>query len=578
MQEILDFLQSLDWSPLVISIKTGIVATILSFFFGIFAARAVMKLRPGARAVIDGFLTLPMILPPTVAGFFLLLIFSLRRPFGAALYENFSIKAVQTWLGCILAATIIAFPLMYRNTRAAFEQVDTNLIYAARTLGMSEWKIFWKVVIPSAGPGVLSGTVLAFARALGEYGATSMLAGNIPGKTGTVSQKIAMVIQDGDYKTAGFWSVVVLLVGFLTMTAMNLLGNRRKKNQKKDYLISIKKEMELYKEEFKNKEFTSVFLGGGTPSILTPEELTILMENIYSNFNIKRDAEITMECNPGTLNKVKLKAIKSLGINRLSMGLQVTQDHHLKYIGRIHTYEQFEKNYKDAIEVGIDNINVDLMYSLPNQSFDEWKETLNKIINLNPSHISAYSLILEEGTKFYDMYLNKEFELNDEEVDISIYNYTIDTLYKNGYHQYEISNYAKEGYECKHNIVYWKCDNYLGLGPGASGYINNYRYSNICDIKEYNKCLEYNKKPIEEKNVLSKKDEMEEFIFMGLRMNEGINLDEFYEKFNVNFKHKYNNILDKLKNLNLIIEQNNNIALTQRGRELSNTVFIEFID
>lgn len=350
------------------------------------------------------------------------------------------------------------------------------------------------------------------------------------------------------------------------------------KNQKTDYLISIRKEMELYKEEFKSKEFTSVFLGGGTPSILTPEELTTLMENIYSNFNIGKDAEITMECNPGTLDKVKLKAIKSLGINRLSMGLQVTQDHHLKYIGRIHTYEQFEKNYKDAIEVGINNINVDLMYSLPNQSFDEWKETLNKIINLNPSHISAYSLILEEGTKFYDMYLNKEFELNDEEVDINIYNYTIDTLYKNGYHQYEISNYAKEGYECKHNIVYWKCDNYLGLGPGASGYINNYRYSNICDIKGYNKCLEYDKRPIEEKNILSKKDEMEEFIFMGLRMNKGINLDEFYKRFNIDFKHRYNDILGKLKNLNLIIEQNNNIILTQRGREISNTVFVEFID
>lgn len=350
------------------------------------------------------------------------------------------------------------------------------------------------------------------------------------------------------------------------------------KNQKTDYLISIRKEMELYKEEFKSKEFTSVFLGGGTPSILTPEELTTLMENIYSNFNIGKDAEITMECNPGTLDKVKLKAIKSLGINRLSMGLQVTQDHHLKYIGRIHTYEQFEKNYKDAIEVGINNINVDLMYSLPNQSFDEWKETLNKIINLNPSHISAYSLILEEGTKFYDMYLNKEFELNDEEVDINIYNYTIDTLCKNGYHQYEISNYSKEGYECKHNIVYWQCDNYLGLGPGASGYINNYRYSNICDIKGYNKCLEYDKRPIEEKNILSKKDEMEEFIFMGLRMNKGINLDEFYKRFNIDFKHRYNNILDKLKNLNLIIEQNNNIILTQRGREISNTVFVEFID
>ncbi len=353
---------------------------------------------------------------------------------------------------------------------------------------------------------------------------------------------------------------------------------KEEKNQKTDYLISIRKEMELYKEEFKSKEFTSVFLGGGTPSILTPEELTTLMENIYSNFNIGKDDEITMECNPGTLDKVKLKAIKSLGINRLSMGLQVTQDHHLKYIGRIHTYEQFEKNYKDAIEVGINNINVDLMYSLPNQSFDEWKETLNKIINLNPSHISAYSLILEEGTKFYDMYLNKEFELNDEEVDINIYNYTIDTLCKNGYHQYEISNYSKEGYECKHNIVYWQCDNYLGLGPGASGYINNYRYSNICDIKGYNKCLEYDKRPIEEKNILSKKDEMEEFIFMGLRMNKGINLDEFYKRFNIDFKHRYNDILGKLKNLNLIIEQNNNIILTQRGREVSNTVFVEFID
>lgn len=350
------------------------------------------------------------------------------------------------------------------------------------------------------------------------------------------------------------------------------------KNQKKEYLISIKKEMELYKEDFKNKEFTSIFLGGGTPSILNSEELTILVNNIYENFNINKDAEITMECNPGTLNKEKLETIKSLGINRLSMGLQVTQNHHLKYIGRIHTYEQFEKNYKDAIDIGINNINVDLMYSLPNQSFDEWKETLDKIIKLNPPHISAYSLILEEGTKFYDMYMNKEFELNDEETDINIYKYTIDTLSKNGYHQYEISNYAKEGYECKHNIVYWKCEKYLGLGPGASGYIENYRYSNICDVEEYNKCLHNNKKPIEDKNTLSKKDEMEEFIFMGLRMNEGINLDRFYEKFGVNFKQKHNNILDKLKNLNLIIEQNNNIMLTQRGKEISNTVFIEFIE
>ena len=232
MDEMMEILKNLDWSPLFISIKTGIVATIFSFFLGIYAARKVVKTTPGKKAIIDGILTLPMVLPPTVAGFFLLLIFSRRRPFGIFLFENFGIRVVQTWLGCIIAATVISFPLMYRNARAAMEQIDVNLIYAGRTLGMSDTEIFWKVVIPTAGPGIASGTILTFARALGEYGATSMLAGNIPGKTGTVSQKIAMVIQDGDYKTAGFWSVVVLLVGFLAMTAMNLLGNRRKKNQK----------------------------------------------------------------------------------------------------------------------------------------------------------------------------------------------------------------------------------------------------------------------------------------------------------------------------------------------------------
>ena len=196
-------IKNLDWSPLFISLKTGIMATFISFFLGIYAARKVVKTTPGKKAVIDGILTLPMVLPPTVAGFFLLLIFSKRRPFGIFLYETFDIKVVQSWLGCIIAATVIAFPLMYRNARAAFEQLDVNLIYAGRTLGMSDIRIFWKVVIPSAGPGIASGTILTFARALGEYGATSMLAGNIPGKTGTISQKIAMVIQDGDYATAG---------------------------------------------------------------------------------------------------------------------------------------------------------------------------------------------------------------------------------------------------------------------------------------------------------------------------------------------------------------------------------------
>lgn len=226
-------IKNLDWSPLFISLKTGIVATFISFFLGIYAARKVVKTTPGKKAVVDGILTLPMVLPPTVAGFFLLLIFSKRRPFGIFLYETFDIKVVQSWLGCIIAATVIAFPLMYRNARAAFEQLDVNLIYAGRTLGMSDIRIFWKVVIPSEGPGIASGTILTFARALGEYGATSMLAGNIPGKTGTISQKIAMVIQDGDYATAGVWVAIVMLIAFLVIFSMNFISGTKMKNIKR---------------------------------------------------------------------------------------------------------------------------------------------------------------------------------------------------------------------------------------------------------------------------------------------------------------------------------------------------------
>lgn len=224
---------NLDWSPLFISLKTGAVATVLAFFLGIYAARKVVKAKPATKAVLDGLLTLPMVLPPTVAGFFLLLLFSTRRPVGAYLYDTFDIKVIQSWAGCVIAATVIAFPLMYRNARAAFEQIDVNLIYAARTLGMSEWKIFWKVVMPTAGPGVAAGTILTFARAMGEYGATSMLAGNIPGKTGTISQKIAMVIQDGDYLTAGVWVVIVMALAFVIVCVMNLIVGKQLKHVKR---------------------------------------------------------------------------------------------------------------------------------------------------------------------------------------------------------------------------------------------------------------------------------------------------------------------------------------------------------
>ena len=205
MNGLLEILRGLDWSPLWISLKTGVVATILSFFLGILAARRLMYAGPGKKSVLDGILTLPMVLPPTVAGFFLLLLFSRRRPLGILLYRQFGIKVVQSWLGCIIAATVIAFPLMYRNAR-------------------------WKVVLPNAGPGVASGTILTFARALGEYGATSMLAGNIPGKTATVSQRIAMVIQDQNYLTAGIWVGIVLLIAFLSIFLMNWVSGKAIRN------------------------------------------------------------------------------------------------------------------------------------------------------------------------------------------------------------------------------------------------------------------------------------------------------------------------------------------------------------
>lgn len=230
MEEIMQILKDLDWSPLFISLKTGVVATFISLFLGIFAARKVVKTTPGKKAVIDGILTLPMVLPPTVAGFFLLLLFSRRRPLGEFLFEQFDFKVVQTWLGCVIAATVIAFPLMYRNARAAMEQIDMNLVYAGRTLGMSDTKIFWTVIVPTAGPGIASGTILTFARALGEYGATSMLAGNIPGKTGTISQKIAMVIQDGDYLTAGIWVAIVMIIAFLVIFLMNIISGSKMKH------------------------------------------------------------------------------------------------------------------------------------------------------------------------------------------------------------------------------------------------------------------------------------------------------------------------------------------------------------
>ena len=353
-------------------------------------------------------------------------------------------------------------------------------------------------------------------------------------------------------------------------------------NLKTRYLEDLKIEMDFYKNELQEdnniKEITSIFIGGGTPSILTSNEIKELMISIKERFNIKQDAEITMECNPGTLTIDKLKVMKESGINRLSIGLQAVQNYHLNAIGRIHTYEVFEKNYKEALNVGFKNIYVDLMYALPNQKLEEWKESLQKIVALNPTHISAYSLILEEGTKLYDMYQNNEFEVIDEDTDIEMYNYTINYLKENGYNQYEISNYSKDGYECKHNIVYWNCDNYIGVGAGASGFIGDIRYSNVEGLDEYHNKILSNEKPIENIEVLSIDDKIQEKIFMGLRMNNGIKFIDFKKQFDIDFEEKYKEKIKVLEENKLINKDEYGIRLTQKGREISNSVFIEFLD
>lgn len=226
-------MNNFDISPLIISIKTGIVSTIIAFFLGVELARIVVRMKGRLKALLDAVLTLPLVLPPTVAGFFLLLIFSKRRPLGMFLYETLGISVVQTWLGCVIAATVVAFPLMYRNARAAFEQINPDIVYAARTLGLSDRKIFWRIVIPTSKPGLVAGAMLTFARAMGEYGATSMLAGNIPGRTGTISQKIAMVMQDGDYAAAGTWTIIVIVISLAIVLITNVLYDQSSVDKRK---------------------------------------------------------------------------------------------------------------------------------------------------------------------------------------------------------------------------------------------------------------------------------------------------------------------------------------------------------
>ncbi|MDU4750536.1 MAG: radical SAM family heme chaperone HemW [Clostridium butyricum] len=323
-------------------------------------------------------------------------------------------------------------------------------------------------------------------------------------------------------------------------------------------------------------KIASIFVGGGTPSYLNEINLESLLKTM-NLLDFKDNFEFTIECNPGTLNEEKLVLMKNYNVNRISMGLQTTNDNLLKEIGRIHSFEEFKKNYNQARKVGFENINVDLMFGLPNQHMKDWKASLKDVMSLEPDHISAYSLIIEEGTCFYNLYNNDKLNIPNEEEERSMYLFTKGFLEDYGYNQYEISNYAKVNKECFHNKVYWKCNEYLGLGVSASSFVDEKRFKNIDDIKIYIEKINNNEDVTEEIHVNNINDDMEEFMFMGLRMIEGINLKTFKKRFGKDVFDIYDEVIKNNIKKGLLVVDSEKLYLSEKGIELSNYVMSDFI-
>lgn len=324
---------------------------------------------------------------------------------------------------------------------------------------------------------------------------------------------------------------------------------------------------------------TTIYFGGGTPSILNPEYIKNILQEIESSFEILDDAEITIEINPGTVNEEKLKKYKEYGINRLSIGLQSANDKILKKIGRIHDYKQFEETFFYARKCGFKNINVDLMIGLPTQAVEDVKQTLEKIIQKNPEHISVYSLIIEEGTIIEKLINENKLQLPDEETERIMYWTVVNELKENGYNQYEISNFSKKTYESKHNTNCWKQKQYVGLGTSAHSYLNKKRYSNTNNIEEYIKNIQENNisKNITIHEEQTEESTMNEYMLLGLRMIQGININEFKQKFKTDPTIKYKKLLEKLQKENLIHITKTSIKLTKQGIDFGNIVWEEFI-
>lgn len=369
---------------------------------------------------------------------------------------------------------------------------------------------------------------------------------------------------------------------------------------KKQYIKALCQEIESFfavqKQEKDNTEeiiIKTIFFGGGTPSILEAKQIEELMDAVRKTFVIAADAEITIEMNPGTIKREKLETYQTIGINRLSIGLQTTDDERLKVLGRVHTYEQFLENYKMARELGFQNISVDLMSALPKESINDYQKDLERVLELEPEHISSYSLIIEEGTPFYD---NNEIleRLPSEEEDRAMYDLTEQILLERGYHRYEISNYAKTGKESRHNSVYWTGGEYVGFGLGASSYLRSdhpylqdskeqleqcygVRFKNETNIKKY---IQNSYVPIlekEEVTFLSKQEAMEEFMFLGLRMMQGIKEQQFLEQFHISVQSVYGDVVEKFVGMGLLEQTDGRICFTKKGIDVSNSILCEFL-
>lgn len=356
---------------------------------------------------------------------------------------------------------------------------------------------------------------------------------------------------------------------FLSMSATD--------NVIQHYLDSLCQEMELWGKDLLKEswEIDTIFIGGGTPSILSIENCSRMIESIQSNFSVCDDAEITLECNPGTVTKEKLSHYRNHGINRLSIGMQSTVDDELQKLGRIHSYNQFVTTFTMAREAGFENINIDIMAAIPGQTKKSYDITLQRVLQHKPEHISSYSLIIEEGTPFYEKY--KDVPPVDEETDRIMYERTEELLLANGYHRYEISNYAKPGYECKHNMKYWQREEYIGVGLGASSYFAGKRFHNLSQLEDYEVAIQKGAKPIAETEVLTKREAMAEFMYLGLRCMEGVSEEKFFQCFDVPLKEVYGTTIEYYEKQNLLTKKDKQIALTKKGIDVSNMIFADFL-